>query len=218
MRSATSRGPGRGPGGIRSDPGALLALVEEGIVDGLRIDHVDGLRDPKAYLQASARRAAAVLATGREDPGAGRDGARGLGRRRDDRLRGRQPPRRASDRSRRRGRCSRGPTRTSPGGTRRRRSGARGEARGAGADARVGTRGARPAAPAARCATPISGARALRVALVETVAALDVYRTYADEDGMASERPPARRRRGRRRRASGGRTSIPTPSRFCSAR
>ena len=29
-----------------------LALVEEGIADGLRIDHVDGLRDPKAYLHA----------------------------------------------------------------------------------------------------------------------------------------------------------------------
>ena len=29
-----------------------LALVEEGIADGLRIDHVDGLRDPKAYLRA----------------------------------------------------------------------------------------------------------------------------------------------------------------------
>ncbi len=27
----------------------VLSLVEEGLVDGLRIDHIDGLRDPKAY-------------------------------------------------------------------------------------------------------------------------------------------------------------------------
>jgi (1->4)-alpha-D-glucan 1-alpha-D-glucosylmutase len=30
---------------------AVLRLVQEGRVDGLRIDHVDGLRDPTAYLQ-----------------------------------------------------------------------------------------------------------------------------------------------------------------------
>ena len=29
----------------------LLALVDEGVVDGVRIDHVDGLLDPKAYLE-----------------------------------------------------------------------------------------------------------------------------------------------------------------------
>src|SRR4029078_5395443 len=27
-----------------------LRLVDDGVVDGLRVDHVDGLRDPKAYL------------------------------------------------------------------------------------------------------------------------------------------------------------------------
>jgi (1->4)-alpha-D-glucan 1-alpha-D-glucosylmutase len=29
----------------------ILSLVEEGIVAGLRVDHVDGLRDPRAYLE-----------------------------------------------------------------------------------------------------------------------------------------------------------------------
>ncbi len=29
----------------------VLSLVAEGLVDGLRIDHIDGLRDPKAYCQ-----------------------------------------------------------------------------------------------------------------------------------------------------------------------
>lgn len=30
--------------------GLILALVAEGVADGLRIDHIDGLRDPKGYL------------------------------------------------------------------------------------------------------------------------------------------------------------------------
>ena len=40
----------------------ILALVEEGLVDGLRVDHIDGLRDPKAYLQrlGSVRRGSAI--------------------------------------------------------------------------------------------------------------------------------------------------------------
>ncbi|MET3898834.1 (1-_4)-alpha-D-glucan 1-alpha-D-glucosylmutase [Devosia sp. UYZn731] len=29
--------------------GLIFQLIEEGLVDGLRIDHIDGLRDPKAY-------------------------------------------------------------------------------------------------------------------------------------------------------------------------
>jgi (1->4)-alpha-D-glucan 1-alpha-D-glucosylmutase len=29
----------------------ILALVADGLVDGLRVDHVDGLRDPRAYLE-----------------------------------------------------------------------------------------------------------------------------------------------------------------------
>ena len=34
-----------------------LSLVEEGLVDGLRIDHIDGLRDPKAYARRLRQRA-----------------------------------------------------------------------------------------------------------------------------------------------------------------
>ncbi len=35
----------------------VLRLVDEGAVDGLRIDHVDGLRDPQAYLERLRARA-----------------------------------------------------------------------------------------------------------------------------------------------------------------
>ncbi|HUS26855.1 MAG TPA: malto-oligosyltrehalose synthase [Kofleriaceae bacterium] len=35
----------------------ILQLVEEGVLDGLRIDHVDGLRDPEEYLQRLRERA-----------------------------------------------------------------------------------------------------------------------------------------------------------------
>src|SRR5205814_36063 len=36
----------------------VLALVAEGVVDGLRIDHPDGLADPAGYLQRLAARGA----------------------------------------------------------------------------------------------------------------------------------------------------------------
>jgi (1->4)-alpha-D-glucan 1-alpha-D-glucosylmutase len=36
--------------------GLILQLVKRGLVDGLRIDHVDGLRDPEAYLKRLAER------------------------------------------------------------------------------------------------------------------------------------------------------------------
>ena len=40
----------------------VFRLLDEGVLDGLRLDHVDGLLDPKAYcLQASRKGAAAVL-------------------------------------------------------------------------------------------------------------------------------------------------------------
>lgn len=38
----------------------VLELVKDGTLDGLRIDHVDGLRDPKAYLRRLQRRVAAA--------------------------------------------------------------------------------------------------------------------------------------------------------------
>ncbi|HEY6452533.1 MAG TPA: malto-oligosyltrehalose synthase [Steroidobacteraceae bacterium] len=37
----------------------VLRLVKDGIIDGLRIDHIDGLLDPKAYLSRLQRRLAA---------------------------------------------------------------------------------------------------------------------------------------------------------------
>ena len=49
----------------------MLELVHEGLVDGLRIDHPDGLANPRHYLDRlrEARRRARL---GREDPRAGR--------------------------------------------------------------------------------------------------------------------------------------------------
>ena len=38
----------------------VIDLVREGVVDGLRIDHVDGLRDPEGYLAALAEQAGGV--------------------------------------------------------------------------------------------------------------------------------------------------------------
>jgi (1->4)-alpha-D-glucan 1-alpha-D-glucosylmutase len=35
--------------------GLVLRLVDEGVVDGLRVDHPDGLADPRAYLERLAR-------------------------------------------------------------------------------------------------------------------------------------------------------------------
>jgi (1->4)-alpha-D-glucan 1-alpha-D-glucosylmutase len=37
----------------------VLRLIRDGVVDGLRIDHIDGLLDPKAYLRRLQRRIAA---------------------------------------------------------------------------------------------------------------------------------------------------------------
>ena len=38
----------------------ILELVDEGVLDGLRIDHVDGLRDPQGYLERLAERSRGV--------------------------------------------------------------------------------------------------------------------------------------------------------------
>ena len=40
--------------------GLVLELVREGVVDGLRVDHVDGLRDPEGYLRRLSGRSGAV--------------------------------------------------------------------------------------------------------------------------------------------------------------
>ena len=57
-----------------------LALVRDGVVDGLRIDHPDGLADPAGYLRAAARRRRRAR-VGREDPRPRRAAARLAGRR-----------------------------------------------------------------------------------------------------------------------------------------
>ena len=41
----------RGPGVFAATHGKILQLVREGVVDGLRVDHPDGLADPAAYLR-----------------------------------------------------------------------------------------------------------------------------------------------------------------------
>jgi (1->4)-alpha-D-glucan 1-alpha-D-glucosylmutase len=45
-----------------------LRWVEQGLVDGLRIDHIDGLRDPLGYLERLAEEVANVAASGRRVP------------------------------------------------------------------------------------------------------------------------------------------------------
>ena len=49
----------------------LLGLVAEGLIDGLRIDHPDGLADPRGYLRRLADRDRRPLGGGGEDPGRG---------------------------------------------------------------------------------------------------------------------------------------------------
>ncbi len=40
--------------------GTILRLVDEGVIDGLRVDHPDGLRDPARYFQRLAERSGGV--------------------------------------------------------------------------------------------------------------------------------------------------------------
>ena len=98
-------GPPGGPGGVRGDAPARAAAGARGHVDGLRIDHPDGLADPAGYLRAAARgRRRARL--GGEDPRPGRAAARLAGRRHR-RLRVPQRRVRAVRRPRRRGAADR---------------------------------------------------------------------------------------------------------------
>jgi (1->4)-alpha-D-glucan 1-alpha-D-glucosylmutase len=46
----------------------ILRLIERGMVTGLRIDHVDGLRDPHAYLRRLQERAGGAVANGAHPP------------------------------------------------------------------------------------------------------------------------------------------------------
>ena len=57
----------------------VLGLLAEGVLDGLRIDHIDGLLDPKGYCSRLRERAPRPFyLRGREDPRAPRAPARGL--------------------------------------------------------------------------------------------------------------------------------------------
>ena len=44
-------------------------MIERGEIDGLRVDHPDGLRDPLEYLRTAARAAAAGTDLRRKDSG-----------------------------------------------------------------------------------------------------------------------------------------------------
>ena len=41
----------------------LFRLLEDGTLSGLRIDHIDGLLDPKGYLPACGQRRRATIST-----------------------------------------------------------------------------------------------------------------------------------------------------------
>ena len=65
----------------------LFRLYAEGLIDGFRVDHVDGLSDPPGYcrrlrqrLDELRARTAQRLPGDREDPGCRRDAADRLGR------------------------------------------------------------------------------------------------------------------------------------------
>ena len=64
----------------------VLAWVEDGSIDGLRVDHVDGLADPAAYLTRLAQAAPHLPIFVEKIPGAGRALA-GVARRWHDRVR-----------------------------------------------------------------------------------------------------------------------------------
>ena len=113
--------PAHGAGGevFEATHRLLLRLIAEGKVQGVRLDHIDGLYDPRGYCQRLLSRAADVLAEagrrtardrcapgppdlprGREDPGAPRVAARGSAGRRHHRLRVHEPRQRSVRRSR----------------------------------------------------------------------------------------------------------------------
>jgi len=48
--------------------GVVLRLIERGLVTGLRVDHVDGLRDPHAYLRRLQERAGGAPGNGTHPP------------------------------------------------------------------------------------------------------------------------------------------------------
>ena len=160
----------------------------EGVVDGLRIDHPDGLADPAGYLRAAARRRRRAR-VGREDPRPRRAAARLAGGG-DGRLRVRQRRRGAVRRPGRRG----GADRAVRGARRRRARRSRelaDEAKLEQAHDDVRARGRAAAAAAAEAPE-----------LAEALAALPIYRTYVEpRSGRVERRRPRGGRRGAGRRA-----------------
>ena len=77
----------------------ILRWLDDGVLDGLRVDHPDGLRDPTATCSACASARRARWICGREDPGPGEQLAGPLARRRHHRLRLPELARRALRRS-----------------------------------------------------------------------------------------------------------------------
>jgi (1->4)-alpha-D-glucan 1-alpha-D-glucosylmutase len=55
------------PAVFEATHGKIFQLIEEGLVDGLRIDHIDGLADPRGYCR-KLRRRVDLLAPGRHLP------------------------------------------------------------------------------------------------------------------------------------------------------
>ena len=78
-RRHPGRGAGGGPGGLRRHPRAAAAAAGDGDIDGLRVDHPDGLADPRGYLARLPQASAGSLGGGGEDPRGRRGAAGGLG-------------------------------------------------------------------------------------------------------------------------------------------
>ncbi len=220
-RSAISRACGsRTRRSSRPPMACALGLVAEGVADGLRVDHIDGLRDPAAYGRRLRARAGGawllvekILAPDEALPDDwGVDGTTGYevanllvgllvdpaGEAALDAayraFTGRTEPPRAIVR------------------------GAKREVleRMLNSEVAALVRRLRRLADASPRFADL-GTGAIRAALVETVAAMDVYRTYADAErhrrGGPRTRGATRWRAGRRRRAGSSRT----PSRFVAA-
>ena len=156
-----------------------LALVREGIVDGLRIDHPDGLADPAGYLRR-LREGGARARLGREDPRPRRAAAR-LARRGHGRLR---VPQRRRGAVRRPG--GRGAADRAVGRDLRRRAAVR-RLRGRG-QARAGATTFAPEVERLRREAPREVERARRA-----LASLPVYRTYVEPwSGLVDPRTATR--------------------------
>ncbi len=161
-----------------------LRLLRKGLVDGLRIDHPDGLADPRGYLRSA--RPARHVDRGGEDPRRGRGAARGLALRRDHRLRRPRHGRRPVHRPGRRDGADRDLHRPD----RRHRRLHRGRARGAGGTPPSGCWCPRSTGSpgCSRGSCPSEDAAELRQVLVELLVAMPVYRTYV----VPGEEPSAR--------------------------